>query len=130
MNNCSCYGLDVLPEIEMYGGDTSDWEISLFKNGNEPITYQFAKECTVILTLVPLTVTSGLGNNATPVAPLLTKSATITEAQDGSPNVVFSFSATDTKNLRGKFIYQIEVQQSTNLRLCQGRIYIKQNINR
>ena len=130
MNNCSCYGLDVLPEIEMYGGDTSDWEISLFKNGNEPITYQFAKECTVVLTIVPLTVTSGLGNNSTAVTPLLTKSATIAQLPDGSPSVVFSFNATDTKNLRGKFIYQIEVQQSTNLRLCQGRIYIKQNINR
>lgn len=130
MINCNCYGLDVLPEIEMYGGDTSEWEIALVRDGIKPISYQFASACSVVLTLVPLTVTSGLGNNSTPVTPLLTKNATVTQAPDGSAIAVFYFTAADTKNLRGKFIYQIEVQQSTNLRLCQGRVYIKQNINR
>lgn len=130
MINCNCYGLDVLPEIEMYGGDTSEWEITLVRDGNKPISYQFASACSVVLTIVPLTVTSGLGNNSTAVTPLLTKNATITQGQDGSAIVVFHFTAADTINLRGKFIYQIEVQQSTKLRICQGRVYIKQNINR
>lgn len=119
-----------LPDIEMYGGDTVPWEISLVRDDGTECLSSAAEDCTCTLTFSPFKVTTGLGGRAAAVAPLLTKTGTVKETLDGSATVVFGFEASDTVNLRGKFLYQIEVAHNTDLRVAQGHVYIKQNINR
>ncbi len=120
----------ILPDIEMYGGDTVPWEVTLIRDDGSKYSLETASECICTLTFTPFKVTTGLGGRANPVTPLLTKSGTIEEALDGSATVVFDFTTQDTIGLRGKFLYQIEVAHDTDLRIAQGHVYIKQNTNR
>lgn len=130
MKNEMFFGIHSLPDIEMYGGDTLPWEVTLIRNDGSKFSVDTASECIATLTFTPLKATTGLGNNATSLPPVLTKIGEVEPTLDGSSIVVFTFSENDTKGLRGKFLYQIEVKHDEDLRLCQGYIYIKQNINR
>lgn len=130
MNKCNKYEILNLPDIEMYGGDTLPWEVTLIRDDGSKFSVDTASECTSTLTFTPLKATTGLGNNATALVPILTKVGEVKQTLDGSSVVMFFFDENDTKGLRGKFLYQIEVKHDEDLRICQGYIYIKQNINR
>lgn len=119
-----------LPDIEMYGGDTVPWEITLTREDGTKYAFETAAECTCTLTFTPFKVTTGLGGRAKAVMPSLTKTGEVKEALDGTATVVFNFAKDDTIGLRGKFLYQIEIAHDTDLRVAQGHIYIKQNTNR
>lgn len=115
-----------LPDIEMYGGDTTPWEMTLVDSDGAEYPSATASACTYTLCFSPSKATTGLGGDAAPIAPLLKKVGTIKEGA----TVVFSFSKEDTIGLRGKYLYQIEVSKGTDLRVAQGHVYIKQNVNR
>lgn len=120
----------ILPDIEMYGGDTVPWEVVLQNEDGSEFTYNKAKDLSCELTITPFKVTTGIGGHAIPISPLLIKAGSIKEGISENAIMVFEFDATDTIALRGKFIYQIEVAYGTYLRVAQGNLYIKQNINR
>lgn len=120
----------VLPDIEMYGGDTSPWEVALVREDNSSLSTGIASECTCTLTFSPFKITTGLGGRASTVKPLLTKEGTVGEGSDGGAVATFTFDKQDTIGLRGKFLYQIEVVHDSDLRIAQGHVYIKQNTNR
>lgn len=119
-----------LPSIEMYGGDTVPWEVILTREDGSKFSLDTAAECTCTLSIMPHRVTAGIGVNAMMDAPLLIKIGDVQTTLDGTPAVVFNFVEDDTKELRGKFIYQVEVKHDTDLRICQGHLLIKQNIHR
>lgn len=130
MQHNHCFEVRALPDIEMYGGDTTPWEVTLMCNDGTRFSADVSKGFAVTLTLTPFKASSGFGNNANTIPPILTKTG-IVETKAGEGTIVtFEFEENDTKGLRGKFIYQIEIRQDENLRICQGSIYIKQNINR
>lgn len=130
MKDVGQFEIQTLPDIEMYGGDTLPWEVTLRRNDGSFYSVDTASECTSTLTLTPLKATTGLGNNSNTIEPIFTKVGTVLPKLNGSSVVMFYFSKNDTKDLRGKFVYQIEVKYKNDLRICQGHIYIKQNINR
>lgn len=130
INEKKCFPVYTLPYIEMYGGETTSWEISLVREDGTKYSAESAEACTVILTFMPFKTTTGLGYYAKPADPVLEKTGETILDTDGSPVTVFAFDEADTIALRGKYIYQIEVRHNDDLRVCQGDIYIKQNINR
>lgn len=119
-----------LPDIEMYGGDTAPWEVKLVKQDGTEFIVDMTPGFSAVLTLSTLKTISGMGNNAVVASPVLTKEGVYQVASDGSMALVFDFEENDTKHLRGKFTYQIEIRNDEQLRICQGELYIRQNINR
>lgn len=130
MNYSKSFEVHTLPDIEMYGGDTLPWIISLIQDDGRTLSFDTASQCAITLSLTPLKTATGYGGYAGMVAPIFTKTAKITEAMNGEAAVIFEFEKNDTIGLRGKFVYQVEVRREDDLRLCQGTLYIKQNINR
>lgn len=124
------FQVHALPDIEMYAGDTVPWEIILMRDDGSYFSTDTASECICMMTLTPYKVTSGIGVNAVIATPVLTKTGRVETTLDGVAAVVFDFTPADTRSLRGKFLYQIEVTHDTDLRICQGHLFIKQNINR
>ena len=122
--------IDALPYIEMYGGDTVPWEVTLMRENGEKYTIDTAKDFTCVLTISPINSISGLGGSALIQTPIVQKTARIKEALDGSATAIFEFLTSDTLQLRGKFIYQIDVLYGEDMRTGQGHLFIKQNINR
>lgn len=122
--------IERLPDLEIYGGDTTPWEVPLLNEDRSPCDIEDASLFTFTLTMTPLGVTSGLGDSSIAVSPSLTKQGEVTAASGGGSFVSFSFSKNDTKDLRGKYIYQIEAVSGDVARVCQGHIYIKANNNR
>ena len=120
----------VLPYIEMYGGDTVPWEVTLVRENGEKYRMDSARDFTCVLTISPINSISGLGGSSLVSTPLLKKTATIKEALDGSATAIFDFTTDDTLQLRGKFIYQIDIFYGDDVRTGQGHLLIKQNINR
>lgn len=125
-----CFAVQKLPDIEMYGGDTTPWEVELTRDKNIIFDYESGGKCTVLLTLTPLKTSTGLGGNASVVAPILSIKGTLRSTANGGSAFLFNFASSDTKDLRGKFIYQIEVTYNEDMRVGQGTLYVKQNINR
>lgn len=131
MDNRECIiNAYTLPDIEIYGGDTAPWEVKLVKPDGTEFEVDTTPGFSAILTLTSLKTTSGIGNNAVASSPILTKEGTYQTASDGSNALIFDFAEEDTKNLRGKFTYQIEIRNDEHLRICQGELYVRQNINR
>lgn len=120
----------ILPDIEMYGGDTVPWEVTLVRGDGSKYILENDSKCICTLTFSPFKITTGLGGRAAAVAPVLTKSGEVKTELDGSATVVFDFTIEDTIGLRGKFLYQIEVAHEEDLRIAQGHVYIRQNTNR
>ena len=122
--------IHAMPDIEMYGGDTLPWEVTLIRDDGTYFSVDTASACVFTLTVTPFNTSSGCGENATIVEPILTKTGVVESGTGDVAVVVFTFDEDDTIGLRGKFVYQIEVKHGEDLRVSQGCLYIKQNINR
>lgn len=119
-------GIQVLPEIQMYGGDTTSWRFYMQHTTHSYYTLDETVGYSATAYIIPYFMQTGVGVNGTPV---LTKTATLKEF-DGSAAAVFEFTTADTINLGGKYIYQIEFVFGTEKRIGQGNLYIHPNINR
>ena len=117
--------IQTLPDIEMYGGDTTPWVVTPVKEDGTTFLFDTLSECNAILTITPFKASMGMNSNASALTPILSKNGVV-----NSQTFIFSFTMNDTKDLRGKFIYQIELHHEDDSRYCQGVLYIKQNTNR
>lgn len=119
-----------LPDIEIYGGDTTPWEVVLMRDANTIFDYGDSAKCSAILTVAQSKTSTGQSAGAVLMAPIVTKQGTLQSMTGGGTTAVFSFADADTKHLRGKYTYQIEVRFDNELRIGQGSLYVKQNMNR
>lgn len=125
MENCFLPAM-VLPDIEMYGGDTQPWEISIIHENGVLYTVTEATGYSSEMTITPFSVSA---YNAS-VSPVLTKSGRISVGSDDNAIFMFEFDKSDTIHLRGKYIYQIAFSnEDTKLRVGQGKLIIKPNNN-
>ena len=125
-----CFAAQKLPDIEIYGGDTTPWEVVLMRDSNMTFEYENGAQCSVVLTVTQSKTSTGQSAGAVLLSPLLTKNGAIQSTAAGGSVAIFSFTDTDTKPLRGKYTYQIEVRFENELRIGQGSLYVKQNMNR
>lgn len=119
-----------LPYIEMYGGETLNWEVDIVNDDGTYFKNEEILGCDAVLTLTPFKTTSGIGTSAIPAPVSLKKIGYVRNNSEGNPTIEFLFYEEDTIALRGKYVYQIDVRIQSNLRISQGYIYIKQNNNR
>lgn len=116
-----------LPDFDMYGGDSSTWVVELFDTNNKPHQMDPTGTYTYTLSLLPYAVLTGTGDGS----PVLIKDGSLSEDMDnGVPKALFSFQSNETINLRGKYVYQIEVDYPGGKKIGQGNVFIRQNINR
>ena len=124
MRQESC--IAILPDVEMYGGDTTPWQIFIAHENGNPYTVDELDGYTATLYLIPYYMNTGVSVSG---APVLTKSGTF-KAVDGVGAVEFAMAASDTKTLAGKYTYQVEFHYGTACRIGQGKVHIRTNINR
>jgi len=105
------------PNLQMYAGDTTTWEIVLYSERNISFTHDQLAAFAFTLTLV------SKETNET----VLTKAGTLIEGQDGT--VRFSFTYSDTINLEGDYLYQIEMKSEVYCKSQQGELTIFKNLN-
>ncbi len=120
-----------LPDIVMYGGDTTPWVVNLIKETGELYTVSdnLANTFnTASLYFMPYGITTGAASDAYIFEPILTVEGSMETDDDGYPIVVFYFTPENTSILRGKYVYQVEISGATELRLAQGVVTIKQNV--
>ena len=117
--------IQVLHDIEMYGGDTTPWRLYLKHDGGGNYTFDEIDGYDATLTILPYYMNTGVSISGTPV---VTKSGTFVD-MDGDAAVEFSLYESDTKTLAGKHIYQIEIANGSDKRIGQGGLYIHANID-
>lgn len=127
---CDKYDAARLPDIEVYGGDTTPWSIQLIKPDGGDFPYDSLTGCTAVLTFTPFAIGAGYNAMTSTITPVLQLEGTITGSPDGTATVLFNFSTADTFGLRGKYLYQVEISNGEDTRIGQGCVIIKQNINR
>ena len=127
MEYCNHHGL---PDILMYGGDTTPWFITLEDENGQPLIPEDGDVYTCVLSVIPFGVSSGMGAYALNQSPALQKTATFTDNGDGVYQAKIAFVTSDTMTLRGKYIYQLEAQSTGSNKVSQGRLTVLANINR
>lgn len=119
------YAVVALPDIEMYGGDTTPWVVRLMTSASQHYTGDPTNvSCVLTITVPKLTTT--LGHTPSASSPVITKNGTVASDTEGV-YATFEFARSETIGLRGKFIYQIEVTIGNQVRVQQGSLYVRQN---
>lgn len=118
-----------LPDMTMYGGDTTPWMITLTNEDGSNLSASSEAEYECILSVSPFAHVYGGGNNASIAKPVLTKTAGVDKSANAC-TATFTFIMEDTIHLRGKYTYQIEVRSGINNRVSQGNLTILENKNR
>lgn len=120
--------ITLLPDLEMYGGDTEPWVFDMVHAGGRRYSMGEAMGYTCSLTITPFTYAAGLGSETYPKT--LQMNGTI-EAFDGEgASAVFRIASATTKNMAGKYIYQVELSAGEEKRIGQGSLFVRSNINR
>lgn len=119
-----------LPDIVMYGGDTTPWIVNMVKESGELYTTSELGDAFKVADLyfMPYGITTGAASDVSIDDPTLQIQGTLSTDDNGYPIIVFNFIPENTSILRGKYIYQIEISGSTETRLAQGVVTIKQNV--
>jgi len=119
--------VNTLPDIEMYGGDTTPWDAPLIKPSGADYKLSDLSGIDVTLYIAPFhSVISADG--VVPSGAVITKTATLASKGAHFAVAQFEFSQSDTISLRGKYVYQIEVTNGQDTRISQGYLYIKPNL--
>lgn len=116
-----------LPDVEIYAGDTTPWQITLVRENGALFVIEQGATCTATFTMVRVRAAGLPGDTEDEI--LLSKTGTFQAAPNGGTIAIFDFEEADTKELYGKFLYQIEIRHIDDLRIGQGDLYIKHNIN-
>lgn len=124
------YRIHILPDVEMYGGNTDTWELVLINENGDQYTYDELKDgrCTFLLTI------KEYGYQHRPnggVYYSLQKTGVLGTDDDMVGAVCrFTFAPGDTLTWMGKFTYQVELIQGNVIRhAAQGNLIIRKNIN-
>lgn len=121
--------IEILPDIEMYGGNSDTWVVQLFDPSHKRYTYDEleSKNCSFTLIIKD----SGFARKDNGAAVFsLTKSGTLELDTDGvSASAVFGLESSDTLAVNGKFTYQIEMVCNGVNQAAQGTLIIRRNIN-
>lgn len=152
MGNCNCYNVSHLPDIDMYGGDTTPWQVNVVNKDGTPfiIEDEDKSKYSAELVFCPLKSSYGMSQNSSSDNVMLRK-AGVLQTSATQTAVMFYFLTDDTEDLRGKFIYQVKITYddsedttggtsgssggTTNdatdvvVKISQGIVYIKQNID-
>lgn len=123
-NNYSAY---TFPDIELYAGDTTEWVVPVYIDytGN-PFDVDMSL-LSAELTILPHNMSVNMGSDQlADLAPSLSIEGTL----DSGGAFHFVFTEQDTKDFKGKYKYQIDVRYENELRICQGNVYFRRNINR
>lgn len=124
---CNNFDAGKLPDITIYAGDTTPWNVTIVKKNGDPYPFSELEGSTAVFTLTPYTATSGMGANAVPVEPVLILNGEVSGSMNDIGVATFSPSRTDTLELRGKYVYQIEILNGNEARVGQGSLTIKPN---
>lgn len=120
---------NILPDIEMYGGDTDRWEIPLYFNENRRMLYSEMSNYTFTLTIKDYGYTHRPnGSNYF----TLIKQGSISMDDDGSSAVLtFQLAKNDTIIRDGKFTYQITAETTDGQfrNSAQGELLIIKSID-
>lgn len=120
--------IELLPDVEMYGGNGDTWVFHLFKQDGSRYTYSELNDGGTSFQLVIREIeyiTRGAVSDFK-----LVKSGTLTEDDDEESAVaVFSFATLDTLDVNGKFVYQFEMSRGGVKQIAQGNLFIRRNIN-
>lgn len=127
---CDNHSPEKLPDVTIYGGDTAPWNVNVIQQNGNPFPYTSLSGATALLTFTPYAISMGLGGDSDSIDPILSVDGTVEEGEDSGTNIVFNLTYSDTVNLRGKYVYQIEISKGNDRRVLQGFVTIKQNINR
>lgn len=124
------YRIRILPDVEMYGGNTDTWELVLTKEDGSQYTYEELKDsnCSFILTIKDY----GYQHRPNGGTYLSLQKTGVLGIDDDMTGAVcrFSFTPSDTLAWMGKFTYQIELIQGDLVRFAaQGNLIIRKNIN-
>ena len=124
------YRINILPDVEMYGGNTDTWELVLINERGDQYTYEELKDttCRFLLTI------KDYGYQHRPnggVYHSLQKTGVLGVDDDLVGALCrFSFSPSDTLSWMGKYTYQVELIQGDIVRhAAQGNLIIRKNIN-
>ena len=118
------YPAGMLPDVEIIGGDTTPWKITLNKNNGDSYDADEVSGFRGILTITPFSMAQGLATE-----PIVIKQAIVGMSDDNEAVAMFSFSSSDTLELNGKYVYQIELNDGVQSRLGQGYLYVRRNNN-
>lgn len=114
------------PSLEMYAGDTTTWDISLYSERN--ITFTPAQLHAFIFTLTIVEANSVQNaEDINNVQAVIKKYGQLLSSDDAT--LRFAFEYDDTINLHGEYIYQIEMKSNTYCKAQQGRLTIRPNYN-
>ncbi len=127
---CDNHPARMLSEVSICGGDTTPWVVTILKENGDFYPYAALDAATASLALTPYAISTGLGNDAETVDPVLVKEGVVSSNEEGGGIAEFELSIADTMNLRGKYIYQITISKDGDSRVFQGIATVRQNINR
>ncbi len=119
-----------LPDMVIYGGDTTEWDIYIMPIDKSVFAFDDEADYSVTLSFTPLKAVASMAFGEEVCDPVLTKVALLEQDDDGNTFAAITFSESDTIGLRGTYVYQVEFQSDLDLQVCQGRVTIRQNINR
>ncbi len=114
------------PSLEMYAGDTTTWDISLYSERNVTFTPAQLHAFTFTLTIVDANSVESAEDIST-VTPVIQKTGELLSNNDAT--LRFTFEYADTINLSGEYIYQIEMKSQKYCKAQQGRLTIRPNYN-
>ena len=122
------YRRQILPDIEMYGGNTDQWEIPLFRSRDERLSYEDALHCTFTLVIKDFGYchrTNGMSYFT------LIKPGYVTHDPDGGGIANFDFTTSETFGRYGKYTYQVIAEDTTYAVrvVAQGNLFITKAID-
>lgn len=130
MNNCT-YAIQAgrLPDVEIYGGDTSPWHVKITDENGRPLSNTRLEGCALTLVAVPYGMSRGLSAGADRSEPILLAMGHLMDTPDGYAVAEFEPDYDETVAMRGKYLYQITLCDGMNERVLQGKLTVKQNIS-
>lgn len=121
----------VLPDLEMYGGDTTSWAVTFEAPSFAAAAFEDLSAFTCILTLSPYRSPMAAAMIAKAPEIVVRKTVELTRsATSGEITALFEFLIDDTCCLFGKYTYQIEITNGDELYLAQGTLVIKPYVHK
>lgn len=116
----------VLPDIEMYAGDTDIWEFQINDEHMRPLSYDDVKYFEFKLVIKDF----GYAHRPSGMYFTITKTGECAEEEGtGFGLARFTFSKNDTLDRYGKYLYRMEVTGNGLITSAQGNLYITRNID-